>query len=167
MLVDAALFLGGLAALVLGADRAVTGAGDLALYYGVSPFFIGVTLVSVGTSVPEMVTSVYAAYYGAGLVGVEARRVRLQSVEDVRDGQSVPVHVVVGGRGAHPSTQDRRHEPERSTVTAFVRFGSIGRTGESTGRVGVGYDRGCASTIVTSRSVPSVTCRPTPEKCSS
>jgi cation:H+ antiporter len=83
MLVDAALFLGGLAALVLGADRAVTGAGDLALYYGVSPFFIGVTLVSVGTSVPEMVTSMYAAYYGAGdlvvgnIVGSETAQITL------------------------------------------------------------------------------------------
>jgi cation:H+ antiporter len=66
MLVELLLFLLGLAGLVVGADRAVTSAGDLALYYGVSPFFIGVTLISVGTSVPEMVTSVYAAYYGAG-----------------------------------------------------------------------------------------------------
>ena len=66
MLSELLLFFGGLAALVVGAERAVTGAGDLALYYGVSPFFIGVTLVSIGTSIPEMVTSVYAAYYGAG-----------------------------------------------------------------------------------------------------
>ncbi len=83
MLVEAALFLVGLAALVAGADRAVTAAGDLALYYGVSPFFIGVTLVSIGTSVPEMVTSVYAAYYGAGdlvvgnIVGSETAQITL------------------------------------------------------------------------------------------
>jgi cation:H+ antiporter len=83
MLVEAALFLGGLALLVAGADRAVTAAGDLALYYGVSPFFIGVTLVSVGTSLPEMVTSVYAAYYGAGdlvvgnIVGSETAQITL------------------------------------------------------------------------------------------
>jgi cation:H+ antiporter len=66
MLVPVVLFVGGLAALVVGADRAVTAAGDLALYYGVTPFFVGVTLVSIGTSVPEMVTSVYGAAYGAG-----------------------------------------------------------------------------------------------------
>lgn len=83
MLVEALLFLGGLAALVIGADRAVTGAGDLALYYGVSPFFIGVTLISIGTSIPEMVTSVYAAYYGAGdlvvgnIVGSEISQITL------------------------------------------------------------------------------------------
>ncbi|WP_284009770.1 sodium:calcium antiporter [Haloarcula pelagica] len=83
MLVEVALFLVGLAALVGGADRAVTSAGDLALYYGVSPFFIGVTVVSVGTSVPEMATSIYAAYYGAGdlvvgnIVGSETAQITL------------------------------------------------------------------------------------------
>ncbi|WP_276257707.1 sodium:calcium antiporter [Haloglomus litoreum] len=83
MLVESALFVVGLAALVAGADRAVTAAADLALYYGVSAFFIGVTLISVGTSVPEMVTSVYAAYYGAGdlvvgnIVGSETAQITL------------------------------------------------------------------------------------------
>lgn len=83
MIVELVLFVAGLVALVGGADRAVTAAGDLALYYGVSPFFIGVTLVSVGTSLPEMVTSVYAAYYGAGdlvvgnIVGSETAQITL------------------------------------------------------------------------------------------
>jgi cation:H+ antiporter len=83
MLVEVALFLAGLAGLVVGADRAVTSAGDLALYYGVSPFFIGVTVISVGTSVPEMVTSVYASFYGAGdlvvgnIVGSETAQITL------------------------------------------------------------------------------------------
>lgn len=77
------LFLAGLVALIFGADRAVTEAGDLASYYGVSPFFIGVTLISIGTSVPEMVTSVYAAFYGAGdlvvgnIVGSETAQITL------------------------------------------------------------------------------------------
>ena len=83
MYLEAVLFAVGLAALVAGANRAVTAAADLALYYGVSQFFIGVTLISVGTSVPEMVTSVYAAYYGAGdlvvgnIVGSETAQITL------------------------------------------------------------------------------------------
>jgi cation:H+ antiporter len=83
MSIEAGLFVLGLAALVVGADRTVNAAGDLALYYGVSPFFVGVTLVSVGTSVPEMVTSIYAAYYGAGnlvvgnIVGSETAQITL------------------------------------------------------------------------------------------
>jgi cation:H+ antiporter len=83
MIAEVALFIVGLSALIAGADRAVTSAGDLALYYGVSPFFIGVTVISVGTSIPEMVTSVYAAYYGAGdlvvgsIVGSETAQITL------------------------------------------------------------------------------------------
>ncbi|MFB6172162.1 MAG: sodium:calcium antiporter [Haloarculaceae archaeon] len=83
MLVDAALFLGGLALLIVGADRAVSAAGDLALYYGVSPFFIGVTVISIGTSVPEMTTSILGALRGAGdllvgnIVGSEIAQITL------------------------------------------------------------------------------------------
>ncbi|MDZ7687548.1 MAG: sodium:calcium antiporter [Halobacteriales archaeon] len=83
MIVEAVLFLLGLTALIAGADRAVNAGGDLALYYGVSPFFIGVTVISVGTSIPEMITSVYAAYYGAGdlvvgnIVGSEITQITL------------------------------------------------------------------------------------------
>ncbi|MFC7045813.1 sodium:calcium antiporter [Halobacteriaceae archaeon GCM10025711] len=83
MLVEVALFLVGLAMLVAGADRAVTAAADLALYYGVSSFFIGVTVISIGTSIPEMTTSVYAALYGAGdlvvgnIVGSETAQITL------------------------------------------------------------------------------------------
>lgn len=83
MLVEVALFLVGLGALVFGADRAVTAAAEVGRFYGVSAFFIGVTLISVGTSVPEMTTSVYAAYYGAGdivvgnIVGSETAQITL------------------------------------------------------------------------------------------
>jgi len=83
MIIEFILFLLGLTALIAGADRAVNAGGDLALYYGVSPFFIGVTVISIGTSIPEMVTSVYAAYYGAGdlvvgnIVGSEITQITL------------------------------------------------------------------------------------------
>jgi cation:H+ antiporter len=83
MLVEALLSLAGLVALVAGATRAVTAAGDLVLYYGVSPFFVGVTLLSVGTSVPELFTSVCASYYGAGglvvgnIVGSETTQITI------------------------------------------------------------------------------------------
>jgi len=83
MLTQIALFVAGLAVLVVGAQRAVSAAGDLALYYGVSKLFVGVTVISVGTSVPEMTTSVYAARYGAGdllvgnIVGSETAQITL------------------------------------------------------------------------------------------
>jgi cation:H+ antiporter len=83
MLTEVVLFAAGLAVLVAGAQRAVSAAGDLALYYGVSKLFVGVTVISVGTSVPEMTTSVYAARYGAGdllvgnIVGSEVAQITL------------------------------------------------------------------------------------------
>jgi cation:H+ antiporter len=83
MLTQIALFVGGLAVLVVGAQRAVSAAGDLALYYGLSKLFVGVTVISVGTSIPEMTTSVYAARYGAGdllvgnIVGSETAQITL------------------------------------------------------------------------------------------
>lgn len=71
MIVEGLLFLAGLAALVFGADRAVRSAAGLALRFGLSSFFVGVTVISIGTSVPEMTTSVISSFYGAGdlLVG--------------------------------------------------------------------------------------------------
>ncbi|AUV81303.1 sodium:calcium antiporter [Salinigranum rubrum] len=83
MLVELALFVVGLVALVVGSDRAVTAAAEVARFYGVSSFFVGVTLISVGTSIPEMVTSVYGAWYGAGdivvgnIVGSETAQITL------------------------------------------------------------------------------------------
>ena len=83
MLVETVLFLVGLGLLVFGANRTITSAGELALHYGVSPFFIGVTVVSVGTSLPEMTTSIYAALYGAGdivvgnIIGSETSQITL------------------------------------------------------------------------------------------
>lgn len=83
MIVEATLFVAGLAALVVGADRAVTAAAEVARFYGVSQFFIGVTLISIGTSIPEMTTSIVAASYGAGdivvgnIVGSETAQITL------------------------------------------------------------------------------------------
>ena len=53
--------LGGIALTVLGARFLVDGATALALLWGVSESVIGLTIVAVGTSLPELVTSVVAA----------------------------------------------------------------------------------------------------------
>ncbi len=57
----AALAVGGIAAVVLGADLLVGAAVELARAAGLSEAVIGLTLVAVGTSLPELVTSVMAA----------------------------------------------------------------------------------------------------------
>ncbi|MFA7431547.1 MAG: calcium/sodium antiporter [Rhodospirillaceae bacterium] len=56
-----ALAVGGIAAVVWGADLLVDGAIVLARAAGLSETLIGLTLVAVGTSLPELVTSVMAA----------------------------------------------------------------------------------------------------------
>ncbi|WP_256289666.1 sodium:calcium antiporter [Halobellus inordinatus] len=83
MLLEVAGFLAGLALLLVGADRTIDAAAELALYYGVPAFFIGVTVISIGTSIPEMTTSIYASVYGAGdllvgnIVGSETAQITL------------------------------------------------------------------------------------------
>ncbi|MDX2206954.1 MAG: calcium/sodium antiporter [Gemmatimonadales bacterium] len=61
---DAFLILAGLALLVLGGEALVRGATLLARRLGVAPAVIGLTVVAIGTSVPELVVSVLAALRG-------------------------------------------------------------------------------------------------------
>ena len=57
----AVLFLVGLALIVFGSNLAVDAATAIAKLIGVSERFIGLTIVALGTSLPELVTSVTAA----------------------------------------------------------------------------------------------------------
>lgn len=54
----------GLAGLVIGGDRFVAGASGIALNMGVSEAVVGLTIVSAGTSLPELATSIVAAVKG-------------------------------------------------------------------------------------------------------
>lgn len=56
--------VGGLAALIWGGDKFVDGASALASRMGVSDAVIGLTIVAIGTSLPELATSVTAALKG-------------------------------------------------------------------------------------------------------
>ncbi|MEO1007774.1 MAG: calcium/sodium antiporter [Planctomycetota bacterium] len=60
----------GLGLMVLGSDRAVEGAREIAVALGVPSFIIGLTLVAFGTSLPEVVTSVVAALRGQSDIAV-------------------------------------------------------------------------------------------------
>lgn len=63
-LLSLALFVGGLVALVVGADVLVRGASKLALALGISPLVVGLTVVAFGTSAPEMAVSAGAVLSG-------------------------------------------------------------------------------------------------------
>ena len=60
-----AALIGGLAFLAIGGDVLVRGASGLALKAGVSPMVVGLVIVGLGTSMPELVTSVEAVTSGA------------------------------------------------------------------------------------------------------
>jgi cation:H+ antiporter len=62
--VDLGLVVGGVVLLVVGADWMVGAASDIARSFGVSDLVIGLTVVAVGTSAPELATSVVAAARG-------------------------------------------------------------------------------------------------------
>lgn len=57
-----AMILAGLAGLVIGGRWIVNGATEIALQFGVSNSLIGLTVVAIGTSLPELATSAVAAY---------------------------------------------------------------------------------------------------------
>ncbi len=70
LLLPVAAVIGGFAVLVWGADRFVLGAAATARNLGVSPLVIGLTIVGIGTSAPEILVSAMAAWQGNPALGV-------------------------------------------------------------------------------------------------
>ncbi len=56
--------VGGIAAIVVGGDTVVDAATTIAEHFGLSQTLIGLTIVAMGTSLPELVTSIVAARKG-------------------------------------------------------------------------------------------------------
>lgn len=61
-LVSLLWIIGGLVALIVGARLLVDGAVSISRAFGISEAFIGLTIVAVGTSLPELATSLIAAF---------------------------------------------------------------------------------------------------------
>ena len=57
--------IGGIALAVLSADKFVEGAANLASRLGMSNLLIGLTIISIGTSAPELLVSAVAASNGS------------------------------------------------------------------------------------------------------
>lgn len=64
------LMLGGLACLAIGGELLVRGASHLAALVGVSPLVIGLTVVSFGTSSPELAVSIQAGLAGKSDIAI-------------------------------------------------------------------------------------------------
>ena len=67
---DILLTLLGLVVLVVGAELMIRGAVDLAVRARLSPMVIGLTVVSIGTSLPELLVSLIAAMKGSSEIAV-------------------------------------------------------------------------------------------------
>jgi cation:H+ antiporter len=65
MILDIVATLGGLLLLIFGADFLVRGAVGLSRRFGISPLVIGLTVIALGTSLPELVVTARAAYADA------------------------------------------------------------------------------------------------------
>ena len=70
LLLIALYITGGLVMLYFGADWLVNGAITLSLHFGLSPLIVGLTVVALGTSVPEALVSIQAAIGHQGGIAV-------------------------------------------------------------------------------------------------
>lgn len=61
-IVDVLMLLSGLVSIILGGDLVVRSAKVISISWGISETLVGLTIVSIGTSLPELVTSIVAAY---------------------------------------------------------------------------------------------------------
>ena len=66
MILDFLFIIAGLVMILLGSDWLVEGASAIARKYGISEFIIGMTIVGIGTSMPELVSSLISALGGHG-----------------------------------------------------------------------------------------------------
>ena len=64
MLLQIAILIAGLLLILFGANYLVDGSSSIARRFGLSEFVIGLTIVGIGTSTPEMVVSFLAAFKG-------------------------------------------------------------------------------------------------------
>lgn len=64
ILIQTGILILGLLLILWGANLLVDGASEIAKRFGISEFVIGLTIVGIGTSSPEMVTSFMAAFQG-------------------------------------------------------------------------------------------------------
>ena len=70
MLLQIVILLAGLVMILMGANWLVDGSSSVARRFGISEFVIGLTIVGIGTSAPEMVVSFLSAFQGKSAMAV-------------------------------------------------------------------------------------------------
>lgn len=66
----AIVFIGGLVVIIVGAELLLRGATRIAAMLNIQPILIGLTVVAIGTSTPELAVGITAAYEGKGPLSV-------------------------------------------------------------------------------------------------
>lgn len=69
-MIDIIFLVAGLALLVKGADWLVAGASSIAKSKNLSDMVIGLTIVSFGTSLPELVINIFSSFQGSGEIAI-------------------------------------------------------------------------------------------------
>jgi len=99
MLIALLKIIGGLLLLVHGADQFVTGASHTARKLGVSPLIIGLTVVGVSTSLPEVLVGVVAALDGKTSIAIgNALGSNIANIGLVLGGTAVVIPLAVSSR---------------------------------------------------------------------
>jgi cation:H+ antiporter len=115
MLLAAATILVGFIILIWSADLFVGGAASIAESMGMSPIIIGLTIVSLGTSAPEILVSLTAAFSGAGELAIgNAIGSNIANI-----GLVLGITVLVAPLCIHPSCM-KREMPALLVVTLAV-----------------------------------------------
>jgi cation:H+ antiporter len=115
MLLAAVSILVGFIVLIWSADLFVAGAASLAENMGMSPIIIGLTIVSLGTSAPEILVSITAAMSGAGTLAIgNALGSNIANI-----GMVLGVTVLVAPLCVHPSCM-KQELPTLLVVTLAV-----------------------------------------------
>ena len=70
LVITAILLIIGIALLVKSADYFTESAEKIGLFFGISPFVVGITIVAFGTSLPELISSTVAVFQGAAEIVV-------------------------------------------------------------------------------------------------
>jgi cation:H+ antiporter len=70
LIIQVLLLMAGLICLIVGAEGLIRGGRSIGLRLGLTPLFVGLTIIAFGTSMPELVVSIGAAMQGKGDISV-------------------------------------------------------------------------------------------------
>ena len=108
MIVEILLLIVGLVLIIAGAEFLVDGSSSIARRFGVSEFVIGLTIVGMGTSAPEMVVSFMGAFQGKADIALG----QCDRVEHIQHPSHIRCDLFPHANGHHQAEHEERHPDE-------------------------------------------------------